>query len=117
MNNCFHNWGELQTVLVGDILPPYIYNDLPKNIREPLIQITKETQEDLNFMCETLINYGVDVVRPNVKAYMEQDGFTSAGDHLNIRNKLPGQPFAVRNHLLRWHDKIFVGANFVWQNY
>ena len=47
MNNCFHNWGELQTVLVGDILPPYIYNDLPKNIREPLIQITKETQEDL----------------------------------------------------------------------
>ena len=21
------------------------------------------------------------------------------------------------NHLLRWHDKIFVGANFVWQNY
>ncbi len=117
MDNCFHNWGDLKTVLVGDILPPYIYNDLPKNIKEPLIQITKETQEDLNFMCETLINYGVNVVRPNVESYMEQDDFTSAGDHLDKRNKLPGQPFAVRNHLLRWHDKIFVGANFVWKNY
>ena len=117
MDNCFHNWGDLKTVLVGDILPPYIYNDLPKNIKEPLIQITKETQEDLNFMCETLINYGVNVVRPNVESYMEQDDFTSAGDHLDKRNKLPGQPFAVRNHLLRWHDKIFVGADFVWKNY
>ena len=38
MDNCFHNWGDLKTVLVGDILPPYIYNDLPKNIKEPLIQ-------------------------------------------------------------------------------
>ena len=34
MDNCFHNWGDLKTVLVGDILPPYIYNDLPKNIKE-----------------------------------------------------------------------------------
>lgn len=117
MDNCFHNWGELKTVLVGDILPPEIYHDLEHNIRDPLVKITEETQEDLDFMCDTLSKHGVKVLRPDVKKFMEADGFTSAGDNLHNRNKLPAQPFAVRNHLLRWHDKIFVGANFVWQNY
>ena len=37
-------------------------------------------------MCETLINYGVNKRKTECRVYMEQDDFTSAGDHLDKRN-------------------------------
>jgi N-dimethylarginine dimethylaminohydrolase len=117
MDNCFHNWGELSKVLVGDVLPASVYEGLPTQIKNCLVQITEETQEDLNNMCSVLESHGVKVVRPNVRTYMENEGFTLAEQTIAERKQLPGQPFAVRNHLLRWHDKIFVGANWAWENY
>ena len=46
MENCFHNWGELKTVLLGDVLPSSVYDGLSPNIKNCLTQITEETQED-----------------------------------------------------------------------
>jgi N-dimethylarginine dimethylaminohydrolase len=117
MENCFHNWGELRTVLLGDVLPSSVYEGLPTKVKNCLTQITEETQEDLDNMSNVMKSYGVNVVRPNINSYMEKQGFTHAEQTLAERGKLPGQPFAVRNHLLRWHDKIFVGANWVWRDY
>lgn len=117
MDNCFHNWGELSKVLVGDVLPASVYDGLPTQIKNCLVQITEETQEDLDNMCSVLRSYGVKVVRPNIHNYMERQGFTLAEQTIAEDKKLPGQPFAVRNHLLRWHDKIFVGAKWVWDDY
>ncbi|MBR20424.1 MAG: hypothetical protein CMA64_09830 [Euryarchaeota archaeon] len=117
MENCFHNWGELKTVLLGDVLPSSVYEGLSPSVKNCLTQITEETQEDLHNMASVMEEYDVKVLRPDVNSYMKKQNFTLAEETIAERKKLPGQPFAVRNHLLRWHDKIFVGANWAWEDY
>ena len=78
MENCFHNWGELKTVLLGDVLPSKVYDGLSPNVKNCLTQITEETQEDLHNMASVMEEYDVKVLRPDVNSYMKKQNFTLA---------------------------------------
>lgn len=86
-------WHPLKTVMVGRTYHPEFYRDIKNSkIRDSLVRIAEETEEDYQNYVEVLEDFGCEVIRP------ELDINESIMDHLNDEETLqyiprpPGQP-------------------------
>ena len=67
--NSWNGWDPLKQVLLGNIVEPEFFNDLPDTkMRDIMQQLLYETHEDLNGIQKTLESLGVQVVRTPANA-------------------------------------------------
>jgi len=63
--NVWNKWGKLKTVMLGTCHPPEFYDVIKSDkIRDPLLRITEETLQDLDYYESVLKDFGCKVLRP-----------------------------------------------------
>jgi hypothetical protein len=92
----FNTYGKLRTVMLGSFFYPEYFSKIKNSkIREPLMRIAQEINEDLDYFSNVLTNFGVTVIRaPQPSDYFNQDDPYIA-------------PLQVRNHYSVIGDTIF----------
>lgn len=67
MYSVHQHWDPLTTCVVGRSYPPEFYDHIKDtNVRTVMQRIAKETEEDLTYLCNTLTNFGISVLRPYI---------------------------------------------------
>ncbi len=98
--------------MLGTTYPHEYYNGLPDAIRDPLLQLTDETLEDLDYFDSVLKQFGCNVIRPeiensSIKEWIDQNSINEYTFSLSIR-----PPLQPRDAQLVIGDKlVFVGAD------
>ena len=63
--NVYNKWEKLKTVMLGTCHPLEFYDtSLDPKVRDPLLRITEETLEDLDYYESVLKYFGCKVLRP-----------------------------------------------------
>ena len=74
----YSKWHKLTDVMLGTTYPHEYYDGLPDAIRDPLLQLTDETLEDLDYFDSVLKQFGCNVIRPeleksSIKEWIDQN--------------------------------------------
>jgi hypothetical protein len=65
----FNTWGRLRSVVLGTYFEPEFFNTIADaRIREPLMQMAHDINEDLETFHRVLKDFGCDVIRPTMQA-------------------------------------------------
>lgn len=85
----FNHYGKLRKIILGSFFEPEFFSKIPDaKVREPIMKIAKEINEDLDYFEKVLKEFGSDVIRPQLKK-----------NYLDIENPyLP--PLQVRNNFV-----------------
>lgn len=101
--NSHNSWARLEEVWLGDIYPKSWYDHLAPEIKDIFYQLTEITQEDLDKIQKTLMEFKVKVRRPiynNIDDYIRDDG------HLKKPSITPRDDFVVigNNLYIGWQQ-------------
>ena len=108
----YSKWHKLTDVMLGTTYPHEYYDGLPDAIRDPLLQLTDETLEDLDYFDSVLKQFGCNVIRPeleksSIKEWIDQNKINEYTFSYSIR-----PPLQPRDAQLVIGDKlVFVGAD------
>ena len=108
----YSKWHKLTDVMLGTTYPHEYYDGLEDNIRDPLLQLTDETLEDLEHFENVLKQFGCNVIRPTVskasiKEWIEQNQIMPTHFSQSVR-----PPLQVRDAQLVIGDKlVFVSTD------
>ena len=71
----FNTFGKLKKVILGSFFEPDFFSKIPDNrIRDPLMKIAEEINEDLTYFENILKQFGSEVIRPKIKkSYLDVD--------------------------------------------
>lgn len=62
--NVWNKWDKLETVMLGSCYPMEFYDEIKEDkIRDPLLRITEESLEDLDYFDKVLKDFGCEVLR------------------------------------------------------
>ena len=109
--NIWNKWDPLRVCMLGNNYAPEFFNGINDKVASPLKRICEETLEDLEGYKETLQQFGVEVIQPELdphERFLDEPGryprgplqprdyqlvlgnncFSSGGDHLAIIKKL-----------------------------
>ena len=92
----YNHHGKLRKIILGSFFEPKFFSKIADSrVREPLMKIAEEINEDLNYFENVLKQFGSEVVRPKIK-----------NNYLDINNAyLP--PLQVRNNFVVIGKKIY----------
>ena len=96
-------WDPLKVCVVGKSYPPEFYKFIENiRLRKLFQQIAQETEEDFQYLIQTLKKFNVKVVRPDVPN-------VQIDDYLTSNNRIPG-PISMtpRDQMIMIGDKFFV---------
>ena len=99
MYNIWNKWSCLKTCLLGNNYLPEFFDGIPGTVGDPLKKICNETLEDLNSFKETLTQFGVEVIQP------QMDPSERFMDH---PRRYPRGPLQVRDHMLVLGNDCYV---------
>ena len=99
----YQPWDPLKVCVVGRSYPPEFYEFMENpRLRALFQQIARETEEDFQYLIQTLKKFNVEVVRPNVPV-------VQIDDYLTSNNRIPGPISMVpRDQMIMIGDKFFV---------
>jgi N-dimethylarginine dimethylaminohydrolase len=64
--NIWNKWDPLKVCMLGNNYAPQFFNGIPDKVGDPLKRICEETLEDLDSYKETLKQFGVEVIQPEM---------------------------------------------------
>ena len=99
----YQPWDPLKVCVVGRSYPPEFYEFIKNPRLQNLFQqIARETEEDFQYLIQTLKKFNVKIVRPNVP-HVQID------DYLTSNNRIPGPVSMVpRDQMIMIGNKFFV---------
>ncbi len=96
----YQHWDPLEVCVVGKAYPPEFYSWITdKNTRKKFEQVARETEEDFQKLIKLLMQFGVEIVRPNIPDTFE--------DCMVDDVWLP-PPVTPRDYFIMIHDKLWV---------
>ena len=96
-------WDPLKVCVVGRSYPPEFYDFIENSrLRKLFQQIAQETEEDFQYLIQTLRKFDIEVVRPDVPN-------VQIDDYLTSNNRIPG-PISMnpRDQMIMIGDNFFV---------
>jgi len=73
MYSVYQHWDPLKVCAVGRSYPPEFYSWIKKTkVRQLFERIASETEEDYQLIIKTLQSFGVEIVRPNLPAQLDE---------------------------------------------
>lgn len=102
--NVWNKWGKLKTVMLGQCYAPEFFKDIKnEKIRVALMEIAKQTQEDLSYFEKVLKDFGCTVLQP------ELDPTDSIANYMHdgALNSIPRPPLQPRDSQVVIGNKLF----------
>ena len=107
--NVWNKWGKLKTVMLGTCHPPEFYDVIKSDkIRDPLLRITEETLEDLDYYESVLKDFGCKVLRPPTQYNL--DAWDNINNNDNQVKPIPRGSLQPRDFQLVMGDKFVVSS-------
>ena len=105
--NVWNKWGKLKTVMIGSCHPLEFYDIITNDkIRDPLLRITQETLEDLDYFKKVLKDFGCNVIQAPTQ-YQNVDS-------TNIHEKFPAGTSSLPRSSLQPRDcQVVIGNKCV----
>jgi hypothetical protein len=103
MYSVYQHWDKLKVCVVGKTYEPEFYSFIEnKKLRNLFEKIAIETQEDLDFLANTIKKFDVEIVRPNIP-------HVDALDLIKVGEKIPGPVSMIpRDQMIMIGDKFFL---------
>jgi hypothetical protein len=106
MYSVYQHWDPLRVCVVGRSYPPEFYSWIKvSHVRELFERIAIETEEDYQFLIQTLESFGVKVLRPRVDLYLINESFSQAG-------KFIPPPMNPRDYMVMVGDRFYENFSF-----
>ena len=110
--NVWNKWGKLKAVMLGQCYHPDFFRDIKQTkIKDALMKIAEETQEDLENYAKILKDFGCDVIRPNL------DINDSIMNHINFDGKIKGKQGVPRSPLQPRDGQLVIGNEMFYTLY
>ena len=109
----FNTYGKLKTVLLGSFFYPEFFSKIKNSsVREPLMRIAEEINQDLDHFSQVLTNFGSTVIRaPQPTGYFDQDNPYIAP--LQVRNHYS----VIGNTIYQFNEDFSLGIRPILENY
>ena len=96
----YQHWDPLELCVVGKAYPPEFYTWIEdKNTRKKFEQVARETEEDFQKLIRLLMQFGVEVVRPNIPKTFED---------CMVDDVWVPPPVTPRDYFIQIHDQLWV---------
>jgi hypothetical protein len=71
----FNTYGKLKKIILGSFFEPEFFSKIADNrVKDPLMKIAEEINEDLDYFEKILKQFGSEVIRPKIKkSYLDID--------------------------------------------
>lgn len=99
----YQHWDPLKVCVVGRSYSPEFYNFIENpRLRQLFQQLARETEEDFQYLIQTLKKFNVEIIRPNVPD-------VQIDEYLTSNNRIPGPISMVpRDQMIMIGDRFFV---------